>query len=468
MGTWVRGIRTGVIALSLGGLLAGCDGNGGGLNFFFGVNGNGSCSNLVVDVDLEAAGAFLDDNGEAVDCVLSSLLENDGCDATFTEIEGGDVLRVTISGCTIPAIASLFECGFEDADLSELADQVDAQCTCSSQGCDTTPPVCVSEDSDPGSCEDCDNGKDDDGNGDTDCDDDNCQYSPVCEPETTTTTTTSTTSTTSTTLPPPTGCTVVFRLADDVTLGSLQWTTTYDGSVEPEGSGAAVVCTSLIDGALAAFNDIEAQNKIEAGLVSLDGINGPINVASCQVDAVDGASPGDFSISDVEAATVDLELVVPAPDVVIDSVLCGGDTTTTTTSSSSTTTIDTTTTTVGGTTPYSILFKLDTASTSLGALQFSIDYSGAPGEFQGSGGTVVCSNKVVGALFAPNDNDAANKLSLGIIALSPFSAPTDLVQCTFDATEEPVPGDFPITIEDATDSDGVPATAAISVTVAPL
>lgn len=467
MGTWFRGIRTGVVALSIGGLLAGCGSDGRGLSFFFGVNGNGNCSTLVVDVDLDAAGALLDEKGGAVDCVLSSLLENRGCDVTFTEIQGGDVLRVTISGCTIPAVASLFECGFKDADLSELADQVEAQCTCSSQGCDTTPPVCVSEDSDPGSCEDCNNGQDDDGNGDTDCDDANCQYSPLCEPVTTTTTTTSTTTTTTTTLP-PTGCTVVFRLADDVTLGSLQWTTTYDGSVEPEGSGAAVACTSLIDGALAAFNDIEAQNRLESGLVSLDGINGPINVASCTVDTIGGASAADFTISDVEAATVDLEVVTPAPDVVIGSVLCGGDTTTTTTSSSSTTTIDTTTTTGEPASAYSVLFKLDSASTSLGALQFSVNYSGAPGEFRGSGGTVVCTNKVVGALFAPNDNEAANKLSLGIIALSPFSAPGDLVQCTFDATDVPVPGDFPITIEDATDSDGAPATAEISVAVTPL
>lgn len=184
-----------------------------------------------------------------------------------------------------------------------------------------------------------------------------------------------------------------------------------------------------------------------------------------------------------------------------DSRLCDGVTTTTsststtTTSSSSTTTTeppvttttetpvttttefpptttmgpDTTTTTIpGGGGPFDVTFRMDTASSSIGALQFTADYAGAAGDFDGTGPTAACTNKVAGALFAPNDNDATSKLTLGLIALSPFSAPLDLVTCTFtaEAGETPVPGDFVITVDDATDVDGAPATVGISVQVA--
>lgn len=138
----------------------------------------------------------------------------------------------------------------------------------------------------------------------------------------------------------------------------------------------------------------------------------------------------------------------------------------TTTMGPDTTTTTTTVPTGGG--PFDVTFRMDTASSSIGALQFTADYAGAAGEFDGTGPTAACTNKVAGALFAPNDNDATSKLTLGLIALSPFSAPLDLVTCTFtaEAGETPVPGDFVITIDDATDVDGGPATVGISVQVA--
>ena len=98
------------------------------------------------------------------------------------------------------------------------------------------------------------------------------------------------------------------------------------------------------------------------------------------------------------------------------------DTTTTTSSSTTTTEGEVTTTTGGPGNKFTVLFTLDTASTGVGALQFTADYSGAGGEFDGEGAAVVCSNQVVGALFAPNDKDASDELTLGIIALSPFTA----------------------------------------------
>ena len=77
---------------------------------------------------------------------------------------------------------------------------------------------------------------------------------------------------------------------------------------------------------------------------------------------------------------------------------------------------------------------------------------------------------VVGGFFVPNDDDATNKLTLGVIALSPFSAVSNLAQCTFNGTlsDPPVPGDFVVTVEDATNVEGAPITVTIGVTVTPI
>ena len=68
--------------------------------------------------------------------------------------------------------------------------------------------------------------------------------------------------------------------------------------------------------------------------------------------------------------------------------------------------------------------------------------------------------------FFPGD---AGMSTLGTIALIAFSAPIDLAECIFEAspTDAPVAGDFVVTIDDATDGDGVPITATIGVTVTP-
>lgn len=319
---------------------------------FFGLNGDGACDSLEVEIDLE--GSLLHHpTRHTVDCVISTDLRFDGCTADFDESDDGLTLFATITGCEIPRTSELFHCGFFSTD--DRLFQGQAQCACANQGCDRTPPLCIDGNQDPDSCEICDNGRDDDGDGRTDCADPNCDYASECETSTTTSSTTSTTSPpTTTTLPPPTTST---------------------------------------------------------------------------------APP----------TTTTLE---------------------TTTTSTTTTTVGPTTTTtiVVGPASWKVLFHLDTASDSLGALQWSTAYGSAPGEFDGNGAGVACTNKVGGALFAPNDDDGAKNLTLGLIALTPFAAPTDLVECTFTGTD-PVPGDFPVTIEDSTNGDGAPATATISVSV---
>jgi len=494
MNTWFRKVGMGAVALTLAGVLGGCNnGNGGGLiRLFFGINGSGNCNSVVVDVDLSEAQAIIarDESG-AVQCVLNALLDSNGCDISFQELQGGDVLRATISGCTIPAIQNLFSCFFEDVDISELQETSSAQCACQVPGCDPTPPVCISEDPDPTSCEICDNGQDDDGNGLEDCEDPNCENSPACNPTTTTsttstsipdttsttdTTTTTSTTTTSTTNPSDLTCLITFRLADDVTLGALQWDTDYsDAPGLFPGSGGNVECASLVEGAVPAFNDVDGEELLRSGLITLTGINGPTNVAQCTMKATNTPQQSDFVITVTEASDTDLEEVIPTPDVIIQSINCEGPEPTTTTTidvpPSTTTTLNVTTTTGGGgdIVNYNVKFRLDSASAPVGALQFTSNYGTATGEFSGVGAGVICSNLVPGGVPAFNDKDAQRLLTTGVLSLTGFAAPGDIAQCTFIGTagDPPTPADFPIVLplDDATDVDGAPITAAISVTV---
>jgi hypothetical protein len=529
MNTWFRKVGMGALALTLAGVLGGCNnGSGGGLiRLFFGINGQGNCTQVIVDVNLDDANAVIArDEFEDLQCSINDALDAAGCDISFTELENGD-LRVIISGCTIPAVTNLFDCFFEDVDISELQETATAQCSCVTPGCDGNPPVCISLDDDPESCEICDNGIDDDDNGLEDCQDPNCRNSPECTITTTTSTTsttntldtTTTTNTTSTTVTTTTtnttdqfNCTLIFRLADDVTLGSLQWDTDYDNS--PGfflGEGGQVDCDSLVQDALAAFNDCDTascpefaqkENVLDSGIIALDGFTGPLNLSECRFRTSVTPVPSDFVLTVTEASDPDLNPISPLPDVVITEIDCEGPTptttidTTTTTIGGPTTTIVTTTTTAGpGATNFLITFTLPSASAGVGALQWSTDYTAATGGFALSGSAVTCTNKVPDSLFAKNDKDlvcsgdqtkvcdadddctgvgtctvALEELTLGVISLDSFSAPLDLVECTFngDAGDPPVPGDFVVTIEDATDANGDPITATVAVEVDPI
>ncbi len=505
-----RRIGSFAMVLAFGAMLLSCsgsgDGDGGGggndrVRLFFGINNDGGCKSLVFDVDVADAQAVIERNGSAVDCALNAALTNDGCDVSFTLINNNDTLRVSITGCTIPAVTNVFLCDFSDADISELTDQTVATCNCKNSGCDTTPPVCISEVQDPGSCEDCDNHIDDDGNDLIDCADPNCEHSPLCgngNPSTTTTQSTtestgptSTTVSTTTTLEPTETCTLTFRMTTDVTAGDLEWETSYAGTDGAfRGKGDAVKCSSIVPGALAAFTDDDHAKVLSSGLVSLAGINGPADLAECKFDTATEPLISDFDITVIEASDVDVVPIRPFPTIIITSLDCvpvtttttegnttttiGGGTTTTIPGGGTTTTIPgggTTTTLPGPTDTYSITFRLNSASAAVGALQFSVNYAGAPGEFEGTGGDVTCTGGIEGALFAPNDIDASRRLSLGIIALDAFSAPVNVATCKFVANDEidvPTPADFLITIEDATDADGADVTVGVGAVVTPV
>jgi hypothetical protein len=300
MSRWFHAIRVGALPLVLAATLVNCgggDGDGGGggntITLFFGINGNGSCNSVTVNVDLADADAVLARLGNnAPNCTIDGLLASSGCTATFSEIGAGEQLRATISGCTIPAVTNLFQCVFTDVDIFDINSESIAQCVCTASGCDGGPPLCIDLDPDPRSCEDCNNGIDDDDNGLEDCEDPNCQHSPECGPPSTTTSTTVSSSTTSTSLGattttslPPGPIEINFFLDQTVEpLGALQYTVNYTSAPGAfVGNGEEVACTPSVDAVFAASAN-DATSKLTMGFVSIDGIDDPQPLATCLFD----------------------------------------------------------------------------------------------------------------------------------------------------------------------------------------
>ncbi|HYC55429.1 MAG TPA: hypothetical protein VEL28_10905 [Candidatus Binatia bacterium] len=312
------------------------------LTLFFGTVGAGSCDSVVVEVDLAAADAVL---AEGSLCGFNGQLAAAGCDVDFAS--DGETLLVTIAGCTIPAFLDLFHCQFHTVDISDINVVSTADCDCTTASCDPDPPLCVSESPDPGSCEDCDNGIDDDVDGDIDCEDEQCSNHPDCtDNETTSTTTTSTSTSTSTSSSTTTstttttqecgdigdGCDVsegcceglcqndfceappaydiVFEIVESKNVGSVTWDVDYGSSGGIfVGASGSVQCTKADAVYISSFVDGDQHMVLSAGIVDLDGVQGPnAPLATCRFRRL-GPPPqaSDFAILNVNAADPDIE-----------------------------------------------------------------------------------------------------------------------------------------------------------------
>ncbi len=91
----------------------------------------------------------------------------------------------------------------------------------------------------------------------------------------------------------------------------------------------------------------------------------------------------------------------------------------------------------------------------LTALQFEVDYPGAPAAGF-STNPADCSGPAVGGSFDANIDNGASNANIGWAHTTPFAAPGDFASCTFIATGVtlPVVGDFALTLIDA--STGIP------------
>lgn len=314
------------LALALVVTLADCGGGGGGgggagqrIRVYFGMNGDGACNSVVVRVDLADADAVLArTNDQAPECELDRALVVSGCQATFQELANGEQLVVAITGCSIPAVTNLFSCVFTEVDLSDLGSESSAQCSCTVSGCNGRPPLCVDEDRDPRSCEDCDNGLDDDGNGLADCDDPNCAHAPECNPVSTTTVTlpppssTTTLEPTTTTTLPDEPIEVNFLLTDALEpLGSLEFTANYTSAPGRfVGDGPDVACFSPLGNVLFTASASDATSKLTLGFASVSGIASPTPLATCLFQPnVPVPVPANFTIVVNESSDTDGERV---------------------------------------------------------------------------------------------------------------------------------------------------------------
>lgn len=201
--------RLSVLMLAVVVIATGCDdsddgGSAGTVRAFFGSSNIRECMPIEVEVDLLADHVVVArrDNG-SLDCAIDASLVNLGCTGTFDLAYAGQTLRVVIDGCEVPPVASLFECGFSEGNIASIGSDVFAFCECVGEPichlnifCDSTPEICVSDEANPSACEDCSNGVDDDGNGETDCADPNCHVEECGYGQTTITCPTSTTTTT--------------------------------------------------------------------------------------------------------------------------------------------------------------------------------------------------------------------------------------------------------------------------------
>ena len=259
-------------------------------------------------------------------------------------------------------------------------------------------------------------------------------------------------------------CDLIVRLDSAVTFAALQLDLSYPvATVSIDGSGTSVACSSLTT-ALGTFDDDDA-GTVNAGFVDLVGVTGPVDLMTCALTASVIPSPSDFSVTVIDASDPSLMPIVPLPSASVSSVNCSGPTTTTslpgtttTLASSTTTTASSTTTTVAGGTGRSCVIGFDLMDpVSLGALQFDVDYSGAGGDFDGSGTSVACSTPLTSASASFNDDEATRTVSAGYLSLSGFTGPTPVADCLFTPVgADPLPTDFPVTVIDASAPDLTP------------
>jgi len=122
---------------------------------------------------------------------------------------------------------------------------------------------------------------------------------------------------------PTNGCDVTFRVQSAKPLSGLTFQVDYaDSAAEFAGSGSGVECTTLVPGALGAYNDQEADSTLLAALVAVSGFEGGAEVVRCHLDAASEPSPSDYGIKVVDAIDPAGAAIEPAPVVEIAGFSC--------------------------------------------------------------------------------------------------------------------------------------------------
>ncbi len=110
-----------------------------------------------------------------------------------------------------------------------------------------------------------------------------------------------------------------------------------------------------------------------------------------------------------------------------------------------------------------ILFSLESGER-LGALQVSVDYATAPGDFDGTGGGVLCQSLISGATASFN-KAPGRFLNASIASVTGFQGPKSLFYCDFTAAGSLAPSQFVVAVVDAVDIADRPVAPFITVRV---
>jgi hypothetical protein len=479
---------------------AGCDdddGFGALIRIFFNLAGSGRYASITVSFDPADVDAVLDPDS----CNASAALAAAGCQIqvfgveTSTTLDGEGVrangsssglIDIVISGCNFDALQNLGDCLFSGDD-SSIPASVTAQGVCApATACDTNPIICLSrEGPNDFACA-----------GITTTTNQASTTTSVTNSSTTTTIPSTTSSTTTTTTLPETTttlgnvtCQITFGVTNADSYGALSYDVDYSGAPGGfDGSGGSVSCTNLA-GDFAAFNDCDTPGgcpplnfkELSTAIISAGGFATPANTSRCNFTGSAVPVAGDFGITVTDATRPDFTPTTAT--VVVNDITCTTPETTTTsvtststtsvTSSTSVTTSSTTTTTGGGGGgDFAIQFILGDSGGPVGALQFSVNYSAAPGGFIGSGadiasgGTLQCTRSA-GDFGSFNDNDAG-LVNAAFVSLGGFSSTGSLqvAICNFASTgAAPVAGDFTIVVSDASRPDLTPISPPPAVTI---
>jgi hypothetical protein len=282
-------------------------------------------------------------------------------------------------------------------------------------------------------------------------------------------------------------CQITFGVTNADSYGALSYDIDYsDAPGGFDGAGAAVSCQQLA-GDFAAFNDCDTPGgcpplnfkELSTAIISAGGFATPANTSRCNFTGSAVPVEGDFVITVTDATRPDFTPTTATVEV--NDITCvTEETTTTTVTSTSTTSVtsstsvttSSTTTTTGGGTDFAIQFLMGDSGGPVGALQFSVNYTSAPGGFIGSGadigsgGTLQCTRSA-GDFGSFNDNDLG-LMNAAFVSLGGFTSTGSLqiAICNFASTgPTPVAGDFTITVSDASRPDLSPIVPPPAVTI---
>lgn len=225
-------------------------------------------------------------------------------------------------------------------------------------------------------------------------------------------------------------------------LDSLSFEVGYSGGGGFDGQGTAVECRRMNGavGATSTFEDDDVATltvDLAAGGTGMEAVH---EIVRCWFSAKAQPTTGNFAVTVTEALDEDGNEVKTQTQVLVTSIIEDS-------GSSST--------------DHYITFGVTSVHLAVGALQFEVDFVGDTGAFAVSGEKADCTNLTSNSVLATSVIDG--QLTAGLISLSGFTTPTNLIRCLFVAATAPAADDFDITVTNAETVGGNPIDPDISV-----